>query len=58
VATALDWARHNQCHALWVEALARFTGAAHLLERLEFADGGVLHRHFFNEDVRLFEKLL
>ena len=53
-----DWARHNNVHAVWVEALARFDGAAEMLKHLAFTESGVLHHHFWGEDVRFFEKLL
>jgi GNAT superfamily N-acetyltransferase len=56
--TAVEWAKHNNSHAVWVDALARFNAAAEMLKRLGFAEAGVLHRHRWNEDVRLFEKLL
>jgi GNAT superfamily N-acetyltransferase len=55
---ALEWARHNNSASVWVDALARFTAAAEMFKRLGFAEAGVLHRHRWNEDVRLFEKLL
>jgi GNAT superfamily N-acetyltransferase len=53
-----DWARHNSAREVWVDALARFSGAAEMLKRLGFAETGVLHKHFWGEDVRFFEKLL
>ncbi|MCI4330925.1 MAG: GNAT family N-acetyltransferase [Thermoplasmata archaeon] len=55
---AVDWAKHNNVGSLWADALARFTQAAQMFKKLGFAECGVLHRHYFNEDVRLFEKLL
>jgi len=55
---AVDWAKHNSSNAVWVDALARFTAAAEMFKRLGFAEAGVLHRHRWKEDVRLFEKLL
>jgi GNAT superfamily N-acetyltransferase len=55
---AVEWAKHNNSHAIWVDALARFNAAAEMLKQLGFAEAGVLHRHRWNEDVRLFEKLL
>ena len=58
VAAALEWAKRNQCHSVWVEALARFSAAAELLRHEKFEESGVLHRHFLAEDVRLFERLL
>ena len=53
-----EWARKSKCQSVWADALARFSGAAELCKRLGFAECGVLHRHYLNEDVRLFEKLL
>ena len=55
---ATEWARHNKSNAVWVDALARFSAAAALLKDLGFTECGVLHRHRWNEDVRLFEKTL
>ncbi len=56
VLTAVDWARKNHAHSVWVDALDRFNEAKALFHHLGFADAGVLHRHRWNEDVRLFEK--
>ena len=53
-----DWARHNNVRSVWVDALVRFNGAAEMLKQLGFTESGVLHRHFWGEDVRFFEKLL
>ena len=58
VQAAVDWARHNGAHSVWVEPLARFQAAAELFGRLGFGDSGTLHRHTFREDVRLFEIIL
>jgi len=63
VATALlhaaaEWARHNGCHSIYIDALSRFGQAAELFLHLGYVESGVLHRHYFGEDVRLFEKLL
>jgi RimJ/RimL family protein N-acetyltransferase len=55
---AVDWGRHNKANVVWVDALARFQGVAALLRKLGFAEAGLLHRHRWNEDVRLFEKTL
>jgi GNAT superfamily N-acetyltransferase len=55
VLTAVDWARKSRATAVWVDALDRFAGAKALFQRLGFAEAGVLHRHRWNEDVRLFE---
>lgn len=56
VLTALDWARKNHANAVWVDVLDRFREARALFHHLGFADAGLLHRHRWNEDVRLFEK--
>lgn len=54
----VEWARHNSSHQIWVDALGRFVAAAEMFKKLGFAEAGVLHHHRWNEDVRLFEKLL
>ncbi|MCI4336062.1 MAG: GNAT family N-acetyltransferase [Thermoplasmata archaeon] len=63
VATALvgattEWARHNTTSMIWVDALAKFTAAAAVFRQLGFAESGVLHKHYWGEDVRLLEKIL
>lgn len=58
ITAATEWARHSTANNVWVDALARFTDAATLFQRLGFAESGVLHRHRWNEDVRFFEKTL
>ena len=55
---AVDWAKHNNCKSVWADALSRFTAAAQMFKHLGFNECGVLHQHFWGEDVRLFEKLL
>jgi GNAT superfamily N-acetyltransferase len=55
VLTAVDWARRSRASAVWVDALDRFSGAQALFRRLGFTEAGVLHRHRWSEDVRLFE---
>ncbi len=55
---ALEWARHARCGSIWADPLSRFTAAAALFQRLGFSECGVFHRHFHNEDLKLFEKLL
>jgi GNAT superfamily N-acetyltransferase len=55
VLTAVDWAHKSRANAVWVDALDRFVEAKKLFHHLGFADAGVLHRHRWNEDVRLFE---
>jgi GNAT superfamily N-acetyltransferase len=56
VLTAIDWARKNKANSVWADALDQFTGVKALLLHLGFAEAGVLHRHRWNENVRLFEK--
>jgi [ribosomal protein S18]-alanine N-acetyltransferase len=58
LATAVDWARRANVTEVWVDALARFPAAAELFQRLGFQECGVLHKHLWNQDVRLFERLL
>jgi GNAT superfamily N-acetyltransferase len=58
VRQALEWARHNHCPSVWADALGPFGDAAKLLKKLGFVEAGVLHRHYFGEDVRLFETVL
>ncbi|MCI4368247.1 MAG: GNAT family N-acetyltransferase [Thermoplasmata archaeon] len=55
---ALEWARHNNSHSIWADALERFGGAAELFKHLGFAECGIFHKHYWNEDVRLFEMML
>lgn len=55
---AVEWAKHSNTTSIWIDALARFGAAAQLFKKLGFAECGSLHRHYWNEDVRLFEKLL
>lgn len=55
VLTAIDWARRNRATAVWVDVLDRFGEAKALFHHLGFAEVGGLHRHRWNEDVRLFE---
>ncbi len=55
---AVEWARHSNAAVVWGIALARFTAMPALLKRLSFVESGVLHRHEWGEDVRLFERIL
>lgn len=55
VLTAVDWARKSHANAVWVDALDRFAEAKGLFHHLGFAPAGLLHRHRWHEDVRLFE---
>ncbi len=58
LATALDWAKRSNAPEAWGEVLGRFHSAAALFAHLGFVECGVLHKHQWNEDVRLFERLL
>lgn len=55
---AIEWARHANARSVWVDALAKFTGASEVLKHLGFTEAGILHRHHFGEDVRLLEIIL
>jgi GNAT superfamily N-acetyltransferase len=55
---AVEWARHSNAAVVWGSALARFTAVPPLLKKLAFAECGLLHRHEWGEDVRLFERTL
>ena len=55
---AIDWAKRNTCHSVWVDALAKFTAASEMFKRLGFVEAGILHRHYWSEDVRLLEMIL
>lgn len=57
VGATVDWARRANASSTWVEVLARFGPASALFRRLGFTLGGSLHRHEWNEDVELFEKV-
>ena len=57
VLTAVDWARKNHAHVVWVDSLDKFSEAKGLFHHLGFAEAGLLHRHRWNEDVRLFETM-
>jgi GNAT superfamily N-acetyltransferase len=58
LATAVDWAKHSNTPEIWAEVLARFSAAAAVLTHLGFVESGVLHKHLWNQDVRLFERML
>ena len=55
---AVEWARKSGTGSVWADALARFTAAAEMFRNLGFTECGSFHRHYWNEDVRLFEMLL
>jgi GNAT superfamily N-acetyltransferase len=58
LAAATGWAQHANARSIYVEVLDRFREAMALLKASGFTEAGVLHRHFWGEDVRLYEKLL
>ncbi len=58
VAAGVEWARHANAGEVWADALAQFPAAVALFKHLGFSECGVLHRHEWNEDVRLFERTL
>ena len=58
LAAALDWAKRSEALEVWAEVLTRFTAAERLFAHLEFVESGVLHKHQWREDVRLFERLI
>ncbi|MGI0131001.1 MAG: GNAT family N-acetyltransferase [Thermoplasmata archaeon] len=58
VTAGLEWARHANAVQVWADGLARFTAVSALFKQLGFTECGVLHRHLFREDVRLFERIL
>ena len=41
-----------------MDALAQFPAAAALFKRMDFVECGLLHNHLWNQDVRLFERML
>ncbi len=58
LASALDWAKRSEALEAWAEVLTRFSAASALFAHLGFAESGVLHKHQWREDVRLFERML
>ena len=56
--SAIEWARHSNCHSVWVDAPAKLESAASAFLKLGFQECGVFHRHYFTEDVKLFEMVL
>lgn len=58
LSAAVEWMRRSSVASAWADGLARFTAAAALLRRLGFAEAGILHRHDWGEDVRIFERVL
>ena len=58
IAAGVEWARHAKASQVWADALSRFPAASALFKHLGFSECGVLHKHEWNEDVRLFERIL
>jgi GNAT superfamily N-acetyltransferase len=58
VNAGLEWARHANAMQVWSDGLARLTALSALFKHLGFTECGVLHKHEWSEDVRLFERLL
>ena len=57
IAACVEWARHANAAQIWADALSRFPAALALYKHLGFSECGVLHKHEWNEDVRLFERI-
>jgi ribosomal protein S18 acetylase RimI-like enzyme len=55
---AVEWAKHSNCRSVWTDPLAKLTEASATFRHLGFQECGLLHRHYYTEDVRLFEKVL
>jgi len=58
MSAAIEWAKHSNSGSVWIDPLSRFESATALFKHLGFTETGQLHRHYYNEDVRLFEMLL
>jgi len=58
VTAAVEWAKKGNAVSVWVDALGGLAAANALFPHLGFAVVGVLHRHEWGEDVRLFERVL
>jgi GNAT superfamily N-acetyltransferase len=58
IGMAIDWAKRSNAPEVWGDVLARFPAAAALFTHLGFVECGLLHKHQWNQDVRLFERLL
>ncbi|MGA8542171.1 MAG: GNAT family N-acetyltransferase [Thermoplasmata archaeon] len=58
VSAGVEWARHANATEVWADGLARLTAVSALLKHLGFNECGVLHKHEWSEDVRLFERIL
>ncbi|MDE1837001.1 MAG: GNAT family N-acetyltransferase [Euryarchaeota archaeon] len=58
VNAAIEWSRRSSANSVWVETLEVFSGAIHLFQKLGFQPCGELHRHFWKQDVHIFEKVI
>jgi GNAT superfamily N-acetyltransferase len=58
IGTAMDWARKSNAAVVWLDPLARLTPTVELLKHLGFSESGVLHKHMWAEDVRVFERTI
>jgi GNAT superfamily N-acetyltransferase len=58
VGTAVDWARRSNAAVVWIDPLAKLTPAVALLKHLGFSEAGVLRKHMWAEDVRVFERTI
>jgi ribosomal protein S18 acetylase RimI-like enzyme len=58
LAAATGWAQHANAKSMYADVLDRFAEGRALFRASGFTEAGVLHRHFFGEDVRMFEKIL
>ncbi|HXQ48827.1 MAG TPA: GNAT family N-acetyltransferase [Thermoplasmata archaeon] len=56
IGTAIEWARKSNAAVVWLDPLARLTPTVALLQHLGFSEAGVLHKHMWAEDVRVFER--
>ena len=58
LAAAVDWAKRANLPEVWADVLGRFTAGRAFFAHLGFSESGVLHKHRWNEDVHLFERVL
>ena len=58
VNAAIEWSRRSNANSIWAETLEIFEGAIHLFQKLGFKPCGELHRHFWNQDVHVLERVL
>jgi GNAT superfamily N-acetyltransferase len=56
--TVEEFAREHQAHKLWFDTSTRLVDAIHFYKHKGFRVAGELQRHFWGEDIVLFEKLL